>query len=79
MIFKKIKKYKKLSILFFSMLILINIITYVFQINSVKKIYNVEMVLKNSIKYELEKDDINKELKTPRDVSNFTGAINTSI
>jgi len=40
MIFKKIKKYKKLSILFFSILILINIITYVFQINSVKKIYN---------------------------------------
>tara|TARA_B110000003_G_C16639978_1_gene529815 strand:- start:1852 stop:2520 length:669 start_codon:yes stop_codon:yes gene_type:complete len=79
MIFKKIKKYKKLSILFFSILILINIFTYVFQINSVKKIYNVEMVLKNSIKYELEKDTINNKLKTSRDISNFTGAISTSI
>ena len=37
MFFKKIKKYNKLSTILFSILILINIFTYVFQIKAVKK------------------------------------------
>ena len=79
MIFKKIKKYKKLTILFFSILILINIFAYVFQIKSVNKIYNVEMVLKNSLKYELEKDNKNIKLRYSQEISNFTGAISTTL
>ena len=78
MFFKKIKKYKKLSTILFSILILINIFNYVFQIKAVKKIYNVEMVLKNSIKYEVE-DNKQNELRFSQDISRFIGAINTSI
>jgi len=79
MFFKKIKKYNKLSTILFSILILINIFTYVFQIKAVKKIYNVEMVLKNSIKYEVEKDNKQNELRFSQDINRFTGAINTSL
>jgi hypothetical protein len=78
MIFKKIKKYKKLTILFFSIMILINIFAYVFQIKTVNKIYNVEIVLKDSLKYKLEKDNRNIQLETDQELTNFTGAISTT-